>query len=147
MNSTIWHIEQWTDDLMSNAASAAFVGQLQAFHFAVAIAIAWWYTRLYITSSASVVATKFRVWVEQRMCWGSRIPATATTGLFSRMSEVAYFQKYRHSGWRYPSFWILATMHFQCNRCVVIRSPNVSINFSDDRSNSRATVFRNSWWR
>jgi len=40
-------------------------------------------------------------------------------------------------------------MHFQCTRCILNRSPNVSTKFGEDRLNSKemATVFRNSRWR
>jgi len=31
---------------------------------------------------------------------------------------------FRNWGWWSPSFWLLATMHSQCNRCVLNRSPN-----------------------
>jgi len=45
-----------------------------------------------------------------------------------------------------PPFLILATMHFQCNRFSLNRSPDVSTKFGEGRSNSKemATVFRNS---
>jgi len=33
---------------------------------------------------------------------------------------------FRNWGWWRPSFWILATMHFQCKRYVLNLSPNVS---------------------
>jgi len=44
---------------------------------------------------------------------------------------------FQNAGWWRPSSWIFATIHFQCNRCVLTRSPNVSTKFGEDRSNSR----------
>jgi len=54
-----------------------------------------------------------------------------------------------NSRWRRPPSWICPNMHFRRHRFVPNRSPNVSINFGDDRSNSKnmAAVFRNPRWR
>ena len=48
-----------------------------------------------------------------------------------------------------PPAWILVSLQFQCNSCVLCHILNMPTEFGDDRSNSNemATDFRNSRWR
>jgi len=109
-----------------------------------------------IGKQLEILLRKSRWWRLPYVTWPFRLHVCIlyqSRTIFTKFS-IEYIVKemtniFRNWGWWRPSFWIFATMHFQCNRYVLNRSPNVSTKFGEDRSNSEemSTVFRNSRWR